>query len=404
MPQPIQVKDLRAAVAALEKHGSMRAAARALKIPHTTMQGRIETARAKWPEAAPTKEATRRAVIDADVPGAILAEVKKAPGTVSDIASRLVLSAKAARAALASLLAQGHALHERADGVITFNPVPALGSARDEVAELIADKDGWITFGAIGDTHLCSKYERLDCLNDYYDEAERRGTTHVLHAGNWIDGEASFNMHDVHVHGLDAQMRYLAKHYPARKGVATWAITGADHEGWYAARAGVDVGRYAANAMVEAGRQDWRDMGYMEAFVRLRHPASGKSSMLSLMHPGGGSAYAISYAPQKIVEAFDGGDKPAVLIIGHYHKASYQLTRNVHAIQVGCFEDQTPFMRQRKLSAHLGGMFVRVQVDPRTGAVIACQTEFRNYFVKDFYNGRWSHSGPVRLADRVHAA
>ncbi len=125
--------------------------------------------------------------------------------------------------------------------------------------------------------------------------------------------------------------------------------------------------------------------------------------MLLLMHPGGGSAYAISYAPQKIVEGFDGGDKPAVLLVGHYHKASYQLTRNVHVVQVGCFEDQTVFMRQKKLSAHIGGMLVRVQLDPRTGAVIGCGAEFRNYYNRGYYNGRWSQHGPVRPAERVPA-
>lgn len=339
-------------------------------------------------------------MVDTD---ALLARIKRGPATAADLASHVESPVREVQGALKAARAAGAALYQQ-DGVWRLDATPPLGSAAGAAAELVADKAGWITLGAIGDTHLCSKYERLDCLNDYYDEAARRGVRHVLHAGNWIDGEARFNKHDIKVHGLDAQMRYLANHYPQRRGVETWAITGKDHEGWYAASMGVDVGRYADNAMKEAGRQDWRDLGYMEAFVRLRHPASGKSSMLSLMHPGGGSAYAISYAPQKIVEAFDGGDKPAVLLIGHYHKASYQLTRNVHAIQVGCFEDQTPFMRQKKLSAHLGGMFVRVQIDPRTGAVIACVTEFRNYFVAGYYNGRWSEHGPVTLAKRTTPA
>ncbi|HQT38905.1 MAG TPA: hypothetical protein PK231_05725 [Acidocella sp.] len=278
--------------------------------------------------------------------------------------------------------------------------LPMLGSSRSEMRELLTDENGILEIGAVGDHHLCSKYERLDCAEEYYTEAQNRGISHVLHAGNWIDGEAPFNMHDLKVHGMDAQMRYLARHYPKRDGVQTWAISGADHEGWYARRNGVDVGKYAENAMREAGRTDWHDMGYMESFIRIRHADSGMSSMLCLMHPGGGSAYAISYAPQKIVEGFDGGDKPAVLLIGHYHKASYQLTRNVHACQVGCFQDQTPFMRQKKLSAHLGGCFLRLALDPKTGAVIECAFTFRNYFITDYYNGRWNQHGDVALAAR----
>ena len=277
---------------------------------------------------------------------------------------------------------------------------PPTGVQSGDFAEIVTDSSGRVTLGAIGDTHLASKYERLDCLETFYDQAVEVGARTILHAGNYVEGQSHFNTYDVKVHGLDPQLRYLADHYPRREGVETWAITGADHEGWWSKREAVDVGRYAANAMREAGRDDWRDLGFMEAYVRLVHGGSGKSCMLHIMHPGGGSAYAVSYAPQKIVEAYDGGDKPAVLLIGHYHKMSYNLARNVHAIQVGCFQDQTPFMRQKKLSAHLGGVLLGLRLDERTGAVAGCNVDFRNFFVRDFYSGRWSMHGDAQPAPR----
>jgi hypothetical protein len=378
---------------AVRKYKSIRAAARALGLPPTTVQHRLERARQLWPGRYPTKsEHAEMALLDA---------LKTRSGNVADIAQRVGMDPDAVRNTLRSMAERGVAIHERGDHW-DFNTTPPIGSAGDNIPELSADHKGMVEFAAIGDTHLCSKYERLDCLGDFYDEVARRGIRHVLHAGNWIDGEAVFNRHDLLVPaGIDSQMRYLAENYPRRTGIETWAITGADHEGWYARTAGVDVGRYAERAMQDAGRTDWRNLGYMESYVRLRHPVSGQSSMLLLMHPGGGSAYAISYAPQKIVEGFDGGDKPAVLLVGHYHKASYQMTRNVHTIQVGCFQDQTVFMRQKKLSAHIGGMLVRLHLDPETGAVIGCGIEFRNYYNKGYYNGRWSQHGPVTLARRA---
>jgi hypothetical protein len=281
-----------------------------------------------------------------------------------------------------------------------LDDAPALGSQRPVTRQLVTDSNGYLTFGGTADAHLCSKFERLDCLNDYYDHVQRRGISIVLNGGNYVDGEAPFNKHEIHTHGLDAQMQYLAKNYPQRAGVENWVISGADHEGFYSRREGVDIGKYAENVMRQNGRTDWHDMGYMECFIPIVHGATGKSSQLCLMHAGGGSAYAISYAPQKLVEAFDGGDKPAVLLIGHYHKASYQLTRNVHVVQLGCFEDQTIFMRQKKLSAHLGGWFLNLHVDPDTGAVDEFTCTFRNYYVRDYYNGRWSQHGPVTHADR----
>lgn len=233
-----------------------------------------------------------------------------------------------------------------------------------------------------------------------YDEFAAKGVDRVFNAGNWIDGEARFNRFDLIVHGMDAQVRYLAENYPQRAGIVTYAVAGDDHEGWYVQREGVDIGRYAERTMRDAGRDDWVDMGYMEAFVALRHAETGQECKLHLMHPGGGSSYAISYTVQKIVENYEGGEKPAVLLAGHYHKMSYNTVRNVHAIQTGTTEDQTPFMRKKRLSAHVGGGICTLRQDPRTGAITSCEVQFLNFFVTGYYNGRWSGSGDVQHAAR----
>jgi hypothetical protein len=323
--------------------------------------------------------------------------LKRAPMPVSKLAEKLGATVKETKDALHYAKFMFGALVVERGGEFHLDDAPSLGLERDAYAErkLVTAKDGTFTFAIATDMHLCSKYERLDCLNDFYDQVEKRGITTVLNAGNWIDGEATFNRNDLLVHGMDAQMQYLAAHYPQRDGVTTLAITGADHEGWYARREGVDVGRYAENVMRQNGREDWHDIGYMERSLPLVHYGSGLGSKVHVMHPGGGSAYAISYTPQKIIESFDGGDKPAALVLGHYHKADYLYTRNVHAMQGGCFQGQTVFMRQKRLSAAVGGCFVTITVDPRTGAFIECSYTFRNYFVESYYNGQWSQHGSV---------
>lgn len=328
---------------------------------------------------------------------AIQAALKNKPKTLPDLASSLTVSEQIARAAVDAAIKAGATVVERG-GKFHLDAEPAIGGDNKLVFQ--TDRNGYFEFAACSDEHLGSKYERLDCLHEYYDQIVKRGLTTVFNAGNWIDGEATFNRHDLLVHGMDNQMDYLVKNYPQRDGVKIYAVTGADHEGWYARREGVDVGKYAANAMMDAGRSDWFDLGYMEAFVRIQHPESQQGSNLCVMHPGGGSSYAVSYAPQKIVEGFDGGDKPAVLLIGHYHKSGYNLIRNVHTMQTGTFMGQSVFMRQKKLSAHLGGCFVKVHVDERTGAVDECTYTFRNYFNREYYNGQWSQHGPVKNARR----
>lgn len=330
---------------------------------------------------------------------AIPAALRRSPLPLDQLAAKLVVEPIVAEAALLLARSRGVSVIER-NGVWHLDAAPAMGTQQDLGHRLVSAPDGTLEFAAIGDTHLCSKYAREDCLADFYDHVARRGLKTVLHAGNWIDGEISFNRHDLLVHGMDQQMQYLARNYPQRDGVETWAITGEDHEGWWSRREGIDVGRYAENVMRQNGRSDWVNLGFMETFVDLVHADTGKSCKLLLMHPGGGSAYAVSYAPQKIVEGFDGGDKPAVLILGHYHKASYNLIRNVHTVQAGCFQDQTVFMRKQKIAAHLAGCFVKLALDPDTGAVNSFGVEFRNYFVRDYYRNRWSQHGPVEHAKR----
>lgn len=235
---------------------------------------------------------------------------------------------------------QGHNVHERA-GVLTLEKDVQPAFIGGPVFEYVSRKDNTFHFGATSDNHLGSKYERLDVLNSLYDTFAKEGVDRVFNAGNWIDGEARFNKFDLHTHGMDNQLAYLAAEYPQRKGLVTYAVAGDDHEGWYGQREGVDIGKYAEHVMTQAGRTDWVNLGYMEAHVKLVNANTGKWTMLAVVHPGGGSAYALSYSIQKIIESLDGGEKPAVGLYGHYHKLWAGNIRNVWCLQTGCFTANT---------------------------------------------------------------
>ena len=323
---------------------------------------------------------------------------KKKRMSVKELCSSAGINKAAATAAIDGLLTRGVLINLRGNDWV-LDKEPAVGANNEYV--FISDKNGRYKFGFYSDQHLCSKYARIDVGEDLYDKFQANDVKYVLNAGNWIDGEARFNKHDLLVHGVDNQCNYLADKYPQRDGITTYSVAGDDHEGWYNQSLGIDIGAHAERIMKEAGRNDWVNMGYMEAFITLRHRTTGKESKLLLMHPGGGSAYAVSYQPQKIVESFDGGEKPAAVMIGHYHKMMYIYTRNVHCLQCGTGEDQTTFMRKKRLSAAVGGGIVEFSQDPKTGALVSCKPEFFNYFVKGYYNGRWSHSGDVVQAGRM---
>jgi hypothetical protein len=298
-----------------------------------------------------------------------------------------------------------YALRARGVNVQHFGEQWSLEKAPDHGSALapaayVSRPNGRYRFGWLGDTHLCSKYERLDVLRDLYKRFAVSDLDRIFHAGNCIDGEARFNKFDLLVHGMDAQIGYLAEHYPTAEGLKTYAICGDDHEGWYCQREGVDIGKYIDHEMKAAGRTDWVNLGYMEAFVPLQHAQSGKTAQLHLVHPGGGSSYATSYTVQKLVESYSGGSKPAVLLAGHYHKLEFINVRNVWCIQTGCTQDQTPFARKKRLHYAVGGGICELEQDADTGVIVGCTVQMFHYFDRGFENYRWSLSGDVVLPDR----
>lgn len=245
-----------------------------------------------------------------------------------------------------------------------------------------------VRFGLTSDNHLGSKYCRLDVLNALFDIWAREGIKDVYQCGNMIDGEARFNKFDIIAHGIDGQSKYFAEHWPKRKGITTHFVTGDDHEGWYVQREGVDIGQILEDTAVRMGRHDLKYLGHMEHDIHF--VGKKQTAIMRLIHAGGGSAYATSYAPQKIVESYQGGEKPHILLIGHYHKAEYGYPREVHVVQAGCTEDQTPFMRKLKIQAHVGGWTVEFTLNPE-GVISRFKTEWFPFFDLGFYK-KWKYN------------
>lgn len=322
----------------------------------------------------------------------LLSALKHGGGTPEELSAKSGASPKMVAAFLEELRDSKIVLQEQGGRIsIATSLAPAFTDGN--VTEYVSRKDNTFLFGALGDSHLGSKYERLDVTNDLYDRYEEAGVDRVFHTGNWIDGDEPKNRHDISVHGMEPQMDYLASNYPMRKGIVTYAVTGEDHEGWWTRSEGIDVGRRAEQTMQLAGRKDWVNLGFMEAHVRLVNANTGKESVIAVVHPGGGSAYALSYSIQKIIEALEGGEKPAVGLYGHYHKLWAGNIRNVWVVCTGAGQDQTIFTRNKvKQECHVGGSLVELEQDPETGAIVAMTPKLIRYFTKGYYNGRWNRA------------
>lgn len=226
--------------------------------------------------------------------------------------------------------------------------------------------DDW-SFGLLSDTHIANKRHRSDVLEAAYDRFAELGIKQVFHAGNIIDGEFKGNIFELTAHGVHDQASLAAAEYPQRSGITTYFVTGDCHEGWYQKREGINVGFYIEKVFEANGRTDMVHIGHIEQDIAFEMPYG--THRMRIMHPGGGSAYATSYGAQKMVESFQGGDKPQVLVLGHYHKYCINQPREVITIQPGCVCDQTVFMRKKKLIAEVGFMVCTLgrRIDGTTG-------------------------------------
>lgn len=304
--------------------------------------------------------------------------------TIEQLSDLLNVSVGTVRKSLNVLSGKGFNLKVEDNIAVFSNMIPKSAPWKLDVQKM---STGFLKFGAIGDNHMGSRYARQDVLDALYDLYEAEGVTVVFNTGNWIDGEARFNKHDLNIHGMDRQIAHFIEYYPSRKGITTYFVAGDDHEGWYTQREGIDIGRYAEIKAQEAGRNDLVYLGYMEADIEV--PAPNGKTVIRVLHPGGGSSYAISYTVQKIVESYQGGEKPHVLLVGHYHKADYVYCRGVHCVQTGTTQDQSPFMRKKKLAAHLGGWIIEMATDDN-GAITRFKQEFVPFYDNNYYV-QWKH-------------
>jgi DNA-binding transcriptional ArsR family regulator len=322
---------------------------------------------------------------DKDVRIEIRKLLAKSPMNEGELADALDVSPKRIRQALSELRAGGANMSRLSEKRLLLHNIVEHGGRL--VLKAKDRGDGWMVFGFITDNHKANKHHRQDVEDAAYEAFAKEGVTDVLNAGNWIDGEARFNKSELTVFGMDGQIDNWIDTTPVHQGITTHFISGDDHEGWYAQRECINIGQYAEMRAEKAGRKDLRYLGHVEADIELK---CGKgSAVMRMMHPGGGSAYAFSYAPQKIVESFQGGEKPAVLLIGHYHKWDNCYPREVHVISGGCAEDQTMFMRKKKLAAHVGFVIVGIKQDSTDGHVTRVRAEWVPFYDRGYFERRF---------------
>ena len=284
----------------------------------------------------------------------------------NEIASNLKCDIETADDLLRDMSARGYNVSE---GVVSRQ----AGGSKVEVEHFYGDT---VRFGVVSDTHLANRHALPEQLHEAYEVFRREGITQVYCPGNLVDGEKTYRgqEYEITIMGVDNVVSYMARTWPKVPGITTYHVASSScHEGYYLKSAGVLIGK-----LFEQERPDLVYLGLDEADVVI-HPGE-RRPILRIIHPGGGTSYADSYKPQKIVESYGGGEKPTILVIGHFHKGGYYDIRDVAVLQAQCLERQTPFMRKLSLRAVLGFWIVEATFSP-DGSLRRFKPEAFRYYV-----------------------
>lgn len=228
-------------------------------------------------------------------------------------------------------------LDERAISAILRN----TKSAKPKVTPFSLSTDS-VKFGVISDTHIGHKMFNEDWLFAAYEFFENENCDFIYHSGDIVEGMSGRDgqIYELNKFGFEEQTCYAAG-LIKKSPIPIRAILG-NHDQWFKIKGNIGA---CVGSKLQAECDNFTYLGDDEAYDML-----GNIKVM-LRHPGDGSAYALSYKTQKFIESLAGGQKPNILINGHYHKGIFFEYRNVHAFEAGTLQGQSKFMRGRNLSS-----------------------------------------------------
>lgn len=222
-----------------------------------------------------------------------------------------------------------------------------------EVDAPVPTVDEPAVFAAISDTHFGAKEMAAQEFNEFIHYAYSIGVRHVLHAGDMFDGTYHRgHQYEVAEAGYEKQSDKALHVIPQLEGLNYYFITGNHDWNSFHKACGMDPGRaFEAKARMES-REDIHHLGNTQGRVQIG------DVRIEMAHPDGGASYAKSYKLQKWIEKYEGGNKPHVLLFGHFHSYMVLEDRNIVGILPGCWKFQGDFEQRKGLQPAVGGAIV----------------------------------------------
>lgn len=210
--------------------------------------------------------------------------------------------------------------------------------------------------GIVSDSHIGHKEFDEDLVKHIADTFKENDVKTIYHCGDILEGMSGRpgHVYELSEIGFENQLKRAEQVIGDILGNFEVKGINGNHDEWY-----MKKGDMGINPSYELSKRisNYTHLGDNEADVMLR-----KNVRMKLFHPNDGTAYATSYKLQKLVESFSGGEKPEIVIEGHYHKALYMFSRNIHSIEAGTLCGQTGWMRGKKIPAHKGAWMIDIDM------------------------------------------
>jgi predicted phosphodiesterase len=211
-----------------------------------------------------------------------------------------------------------------------------------------------VVFGAICDTHIGSQYTDESLTYAAIQEFKKQGCSFMVHGGDVVEGMSG---RDGHIYEL-SHVGYKAQRDAAVALLKEWDkpsyyISG-NHDLWFMSKAdmGADIVADICSQLPNATY-----LGPHEGEIDVN------GVTIRLWHGQDGSSATHSYRVQQILSSLAPEDVPDILLTAHVHKNGYFYDRGCHAMMLGCLQDQSGYMRYKRLPAHVGFYVIRMKTN-----------------------------------------
>ena len=223
-------------------------------------------------------------------------------------------------------------------------------------------KGDWWKVAVVSDLHVGSNVFREEPLIAFIKYALDNGVETFLFPGDILDGTKVYKgqEYEQNIPGIDGQIKYFTQMFPQIP--KAFFITG-NHEYSAFKNIGKDIGQD-----ISRERKEFQYLGCMEGRININ------GVPIELYHPQGSGAYALSYKLQKRIESYVPGDKPRILLVGHYHQSMEMTIRNVTGYMCGSWQGPNTFSRALNLTNVTGGWILEILSSD--GEVKSIKSEF----------------------------